>query len=86
MNPIPAAFLVGVIVVIRKWSEGKPLDPTNAIGVAGLAVTLAVVSSMNKQLGRAFGLLAVLGVGLAQAPRIIEDAGVTNRGIENRSA
>lgn len=72
MNPIPAAFLVGAMIVVRKWSSGKSLEINNVLGIAGVALSLAVLGTINKELGRSFGLLVVVSVALFQAPDLLK--------------
>lgn len=75
MNPIPASFLIGLIVALAKWSKGENISMDNVLGVAGSALTLGVLAAMNRDLARAFGALAVVGVALFQVPEILERAG-----------
>lgn len=82
MNPIPAAFLVGVMVTLSRWSQGKGIAIDNVLGVAGVAVTLGVLAAINEQLARSFGALTVVGVALWQAPKITTAAGFTSKGIK----
>jgi hypothetical protein len=72
MNPISAAFLVGAMIVVRKWSSGKSIEIDNVLGIAGVALGLAVIGTINKELGRAFGALVVVSVALWQAPDLLK--------------
>ncbi len=83
MNPIPASLLIGVLVTLRKWSNGEQISIENVLGVAGTAVVLGVLAAINRDLARAFGALAVLAVALAHVPTIFERAGFSQRGISN---
>lgn len=82
MNPIPAAFLIGTMTVLSRWSQGKGVAIDNVLGIAGVAVTLGVLAAINEQLARSFGALAVVGVALYQAPKIVTKAGYTSKGIK----
>lgn len=83
MNPIPAAFLVGAMIVVRKWSDGKNVEIANVLGIAGVALGLATLGTINKDLGRAFGALIVVSVALWQAPDVlkkVEKGTITGKG------
>lgn len=80
MNPIAATFLVGAMIVTRQWSKGDTVTIDNVVGIAGVALGLAVVGSMNKDLGRAFGLLVVVSVALFQLGPLLENVNPTQRG------
>lgn len=75
MNPIAASFLVGAMVVTRRWSQGENITIDNVLGIAGVALGLAVVGSMDRALGRAFGLLIVVSVALFQLGPLLENVG-----------
>lgn len=60
MAPIPAALVVGILVVLGKWSIGKSPSIDNAVGVAGIAIVLAILDEVNQPLSRAFGALVLV--------------------------
>lgn len=60
MKPIPTALLVGVLVVLGKWSISKSPSIDNAVGVAGIAVILSLLWEINEPLSKAFSALVVV--------------------------
>lgn len=82
MSPLAAAFLVAAMVTVSKWSEGKQLDITNIMGMAGVAVGLTIVGSINKDLGRAFAVLIVVSVALFQLPDLLPQFKNTGKGTQ----
>lgn len=76
MNPVPATLMVAVLTVVGRWARGKEFDTDtatkNAVGVGGVAIGLAMISEMDESLGRAFGALVVVGVGLYHAGPIFD--------------
>lgn len=77
MNPLSAALLTGVIVVAGKWADGKTPNVDNAIGVAGIAIGLALMEQANEKLATSFAWLIVLSVTIVYFPRIVKGAGLT---------
>lgn len=76
MNPLSAALLTGVIVVAGKWSEGKTPNIDNGIGVAGIAIGLALMDQANSKLATSFAWLIVLSVTIVYLPKIVKGAGL----------
>lgn len=72
MNPIIASFLVGAMVTVRKWSKGEMLAVENVLGIAGVAIGLTVLGTINKDLGRSFGALVVVSVALFQLGPLLD--------------
>lgn len=80
MNPIAAAIVVGALVVGGKLARGKSPNVDNGIGVAGVAIGLALLSEINKDLGRAFATLVVVAVALVHFPAIARSVGLMEKG------
>lgn len=77
MTPIVTAVVVGVLTTLGRWARGKGLTIDVVVGVVVLAVTLALVETANEKLARAFGVLVVVGVGLAHADVVLNATGLT---------
>lgn len=77
MNPIAAALITGAMVVAGKWADGKSPNIDNAIGVAGIAVGLALMDQANERLATMFAWLIVLSVTIVYFPRIAKGTGLT---------
>lgn len=76
MNPVAAGVATGAIVVAGKWSEGKTPNINNAIGVAGIAIILAIIDQANEKLATAFAWLILLSVTIVYLPKIVTGAGL----------
>lgn len=76
MKPIPTAILVGVLVVLGKWARDKSPNIDNAIGVAGVAIGLAMIESVNAKLAHAFGTLIFVSVLIVHFPKIVKETGL----------
>lgn len=76
MNALAAALLTGAIVVAGKWSDGKAPNIDNAIGVAGIAVGLALMEQASQKLASAFAWLIVLSVTIIYFPKIVKGTGL----------
>lgn len=76
MNPVAAAIVTGVMIVAGKWAEGKAPNLDNAIGVAGIAVGLALLDQANERLSTMFAWLIVLSVTIVYFPKIAKGTGL----------
>lgn len=76
MNPVTVALATGVLVVLGKWSREQEPNIDNAIGVAGVAVGLAILDQIDGKLGRAFGVLILVSVAVVHLPEIAKKAGL----------
>lgn len=76
MNPVTAALVTGVLIVAGKWSDGKSPNMDNAVGVAGIAVGLALMEQASEKLASAFAWLIVLTVAFVYFPKIVKGAGL----------
>lgn len=77
MNPISTALTVGVLIILGKWARKQSPTIDNAIGVAGIAVGLAVLEQVNEPLAKGFGTLILVSVTIVHGPKIVEAAGLT---------
>lgn len=77
MNPVAAAVIVGALVVGGKWADGKAPTLQNGVGVAGIAVSLAVIESANERLATSFAWLIILGSAIAYLPKITKATGLS---------
>jgi hypothetical protein len=76
MNPVAAALVTGAMVIAGKWSEGKSPNINNAVGVAGIALGLALMDQANEKLSNAFAWLIVLSVTIVYFPKIARGTGL----------
>lgn len=77
MNPVGAALITGALIVAGKWADGKAPNINNAIGVAGIALGLALMDQANEKLANAFAWLIVLSVTIVYFPKIVKGTGLT---------
>jgi hypothetical protein len=77
MNPVVTAVVVGVMTTLGRWARGKSLDINTVVGVVVLAVILSIIDAANGKLARTFGVLVIVGVGLAHLPIILKATGMT---------
>jgi hypothetical protein len=75
MNPVTTALTTGVLVILGKWARGQTPNVDNAIGVAGIAICLAVLEQIDERLGKAFGVLILVSVATVHLPEIVKAAG-----------
>lgn len=75
LNPITVAVTVGALVIAGKWARGQSPNIDNAVGVAGVALGLAVLEQMNTKLAAAFGGLILVSVAAVHLPTIVKAAG-----------
>lgn len=81
MNSVVTALVVGVITYLGRVARGKQMSIDLVVGIAGLAVALALVEEADKELAKKFSLLVVIGVLLAHWQIIVEKAGFTADGV-----
>jgi hypothetical protein len=78
MNPVATAIVTGAIVVGGKWADGHAPNVDNAVGVAGIAVALALIRQGNTRLSDAFSWLILMGVGFVYIPKIVYGTGLAS--------
>jgi hypothetical protein len=76
MNPVTVSLAVGVLVVLGKWSRDQSPNIDNAIGVAGVAIGLALLDQIDGRLSKAFGTLILVSVAVVHLPEIAKKAGL----------
>lgn len=76
MNPLSAALITGAMVIAGKWANKKTPNIDNAIGIAGIAIGLALLDQANERLATMFAWLIVLGVSIVYIPQITKAAGL----------
>jgi len=76
VNPVTVALSTGVLVVLGKWARGQEPNIDNAIGVAGVAIGLAILDQIDGKLARAFGVLILVSVAVVHLPEIAKKAGL----------
>lgn len=72
MKAVPAAVVAGAIVIAGKWAVGKEPTVENGVGIAGIAVGLALLEQANPKVASAFAWLIVLSVALIHLPKIAD--------------
>lgn len=76
MNAVGAALVVGALVVGGKWADGKAPTLQNGVGVAGIAVGLALIEQADAGLASAFAWLIILGSAIVFFPKIVQGTGL----------
>lgn len=80
LNPVTTAVITGALVVGGKWARGQSPNIDNAVGVAGIAIGLAILDQMNPQLSSAFAVLILVTVAMVHFPAISKAAGFEIKG------
>lgn len=75
LDPVETAVITGALVVGGKWARGKSPNIDNAVGIAGVAICLAILETMNKQFASAFAALILVTVSFVHLPAIVKAAG-----------
>jgi hypothetical protein len=76
VNAVTAALIVGALMVGGKWAKGEAPTVENGIGVAGIAVSLAIIEQANEKLATAFAWLIVLSMAIVYFPSIAKGTGL----------
>lgn len=85
LNPVTTAIITGALVVGGKWARGQSPNIDNAVGVAGIAIGLAVIEQMNEGLAAAFSALILVTVAIVHFPAIVKASGL-GTGTQTRTA
>lgn len=75
MNPVATSLVAGALIIAGKWSRNQELKIDNAIGIAGIALGLALMEQMNERLSRMFGILILLSLAFIHLPAIVTSLG-----------
>lgn len=75
MNPVATSLVAGALILAGKWArkEGPTID--NAIGIAGIALSLALLEQINVKLSRAFATLILVSLAIVHLPTIVQSVG-----------
>lgn len=60
MDTTTSTLATGLVVVIGRWTEEKEVSFKIFVGIAVLAVALAVMQASNEKLARQFGVLILV--------------------------
>lgn len=85
-SSVVTAIAVGVITYLGRVARGKQMSIDLVVGIAGLAVALALVEEADKNLAKKFSALVIIGVLLAHWQIIVEKAGFTEKGVKVKDA
>jgi len=80
LDPVTTAVISGALVVGGKWARGQSPNIDNAIGIAGIAIGLAIIDQMNADLASAFAALILVTVAIVHFPAIVKAAGFESKG------
>ena len=80
LNPVTTAVVTGALVVGGKWARGQSPNIDNAVGVAGIAIGLAVLEQFSQPLSAAFATLILVTVAMVHFPAISKAAGFEIKG------
>lgn len=75
MNPVATAIISGALIVAGKWARNQAPTIQNAIGVAGIALGLALLEEANEKLARAFAALILVSLTIVHLPTIVKSLG-----------
>lgn len=75
-STVVASIAVGAITYLGRVARNKPMSIDIVVGVGGLAVMLALIEMVNKELATKFAALAVIAVMVAHAKPIAEATGL----------
>lgn len=76
MNAVIASVFVGAITYLGRAARGKPMTIATVVGIAGLALTLAMIEQADRELAKKFAILIVIGTLLAHWTVIVEKSGL----------
>lgn len=65
------------LVVGGKWARGAAPNIDNAIGIAGIALGLAMLEQFNVKFAKAFGVLILMSLAVVHLPTIVQAAGLS---------
>lgn len=76
MSPVIAAIFVGGITYLGRVARDKPMSINVVVGVGGLALGLAMLEQVNRDLAQKFAILAIVGTLLAHWQVIVKASGL----------
>lgn len=81
MSPVVAAIVVAATTTLGRWARGKDMTVDIVVGLMGIAIALTIIDQINKELAKAFGVLAVVATMVGHADVIFKViSGVTGGG------
>jgi hypothetical protein len=75
VNPVATSLVAGGLIVMGKWARGQGPNVNNAIGVAGIALSLALLEQFNLKLAHAFAALILVSLSIVHLPTIVKAVG-----------
>lgn len=75
MNPVATGIVAGALIVGGKWARDQSPSIQNAIGIAGIALGLALLEQMSVKLARAFAVLILISLAFVHLPTIVKSLG-----------
>lgn len=75
ISPVTTAIVSGGLIVAGKWADGKGPTVDNAVGVAGIALGLALLEQADERLSSAFAVLILVSIGVVYLPKITTAVG-----------
>jgi hypothetical protein len=79
MTTVIASVFVGVLTYLGRTARGKQMSINVVVGIAGLALALAMIEQIDKELAKKFAILAVVGTLLAHWQVIVKASGLSNK-------
>lgn len=76
MSTIIASVFVGVITYLGRAARGKSMSIDVVVGIAALALALAMIEQADKNLAKKFAVLVVLATLLAHWQVIVKASGL----------
>lgn len=68
-------MVAGALLTAGKWARGQTPTVQNGIGIAGIALGLALLEQINAQLAKAFGVLILVSIAIVHLPTIVKELG-----------
>lgn len=75
MNPIATGIVAGALIVGGQWARNKAPTVDNAIGIAGIALSLALLEQINLKLAHGFSVLILVSLAVVHLPTIVKALG-----------
>jgi hypothetical protein len=75
VNPVATAIVAGALIVGGKWARNQTPNVDNAIGVAGVALGLALLEEASVKVSRAFAALILISLAVVHLPTIVKSLG-----------
>lgn len=76
MNTVIVSVFVGTITYLGRVARGKQMTMSIVVGIAGLALALAMIEQVDRELAKKFSVLIIVGTLLAHWQIIAEKSGL----------